>query len=223
MNAMKNIILTVIAFLSLFTTVKAQNINWAAFQEGQHQFVYLQAGWDYSLNAGAGYGYKFNTGIPLLANVEYSFPAGNNIFDDFKVRLGGQAELLQLGGFSLTAKAYCPIRRYENSLASLFNFGSEFSGVAGYYGRHFFAGGEFGFDKAIVTHVKNSDQARLDYPGIQDGWYIPTGGVYFYGLQTGVSFQRMDISARIGELVNQGFRTKPFIPYYASVGLNLRF
>lgn len=220
---MKNIIFIIVAFLSCFTVLKAQNINWSAFQEGQKQFVYLQTGWEYSLNTGAGYGYKFHTGMPLLANVEYSFPAGNHIFDDFKVRLGLQAELIHWHGLSLTAKAYGPIRRFENAMASLFNFGSEFSGVLGYNNRHFFAGAEFGFDKAIVTHVKNSDLARENYPGIEDGWYIPTGGVYFYGIQAGLSLQKMDISVKAGEMANQGFKNKPFIPYYAQLAVNYRF
>ncbi len=175
------------------------------------------------MNFGAGYGLKFDTKLPVLANIEYSVPSGERLFDDFKVRIGGQVEVLRKGGFSATVKAYSPIRRYENTLATLFSFGGEFSGVVGYYKQKWFVAGEFGFDKAIATHVKHSKNALDNYSGLQNGWYVPTGGNYFYGLQTGFSFRASDISMKAGKVVNQSFKPAPLIPYFFQLAYQRRF
>lgn len=220
---MKNTIIATIALLSLVVSASAQNINWRAFEPEQQQLAYLQGGWDYGLGAGLGYGWKFNTRRPILANIEYSFPAGENLFDDFKVRLGGQVEVLRAGNFALTAKVYSPFRRFENSAVRLLNFGAELSGVFGFYWRRWYVTGEFGFDKAVATHIKHSPRARENYPGAQDGWYVPTGGNYFYGLQTGYSFRRIDISLKAGHLNTQVWNTTPFVPWYAQLAIARRF
>ena len=209
---MKNNIVATIAFLGMAISAHSQSINWQAFKPEQKHSLQFQTGWDYGVTFGLGYGYKFNTKMPILANIEYSFPAGNNLFDDFKTRIGGQVEVLRRGSFSATVKAYCPIRRFENNQVTFFNFGSEFSGVAGFYRRKWFVAGEFGFDKAVATHVKHSQRALDNYPGLQNGWYVPTGGNYFFGLQTGISIRASDISLKAGKLVSQGFKNAPFVP-----------
>ena len=175
------------------------------------------------MNFGAGYGRKFDTKLPVLANIEYSFPSGERLFDDFKVRIGGQVEVLRMGGFSATVKAYCPIRRYENSLATLFNFGGEFSGVAGFYKQKWFVAGEFGFDKAIATHVKHSQRALENYSGLQNGWYVPTGGNYFFGVHTGFSFGASGITMKVGKVVTQDFEATPLVSYFAQLAYQHRF
>ncbi len=220
---MKNSIIITIALLGLTTPVWAQNINWQAFQPEQKQFVQIQTGWDYGMTFGLGYGRKFNTKMPVLVNIGYSFPAGERLFDDFKVRLGGQVEVIRRGGFSATVKVYSPFRRFENSLVRLINFGGEFSGVAGFYRKHWYVAGEFGFDKAIATHVRHTDLERETYPDARDGWYVPTGGNYFYGLQAGVSFGKSDVSLKAGNLATQGWKTKPYVPKYAVLEYNYRF
>ncbi len=220
---MKNSIIITLAILGLALPASAQNINWQAFKPEQKNLVQIQTGWDYGLTFGLGYGRKFNTRMPVLANIEYSFPAGERLFDDFKVRIGGQIEVFRQGGFSATIKAYSPFRRFENSKVRLINFGSEFSGVAGFYRKHWFVAGEFGFDKAIATHIRHTAHALDDYPGARDGWYVPTGGNYFFGLQAGFSFRGNDISLKAGNLVSQGWKTAPFVPKYIVLGYNHRF
>lgn len=220
---MKNTIIIAIALSGIAISACAQTLNWQAFQPGQKHLVHLQTGWDYGLNFGVGYARKFNTKWPVLTNIEYSFPAGERVFDDFKVRIGGQVEVIRAGGFSFTAKLYSPIRRYENNLARLFSFGSEFSGVAGFYRKKWFVAGELGFDKAVATHVKHPQRALDNYAGLQNGWYVPTGGNWFYGLQAGFSFGSNDLTLKAGNLASQGWKTAPFIPKYVVLGYNRRF
>ncbi|MFN0034562.1 MAG: hypothetical protein ACKVUS_05800 [Saprospiraceae bacterium] len=220
---MKNNIILTLAFLGMAVSACTQNINWQAFKPEQKHIAHFQTGWDYGLTFGLGYGLKFNTKMPVLANIEYSAPVGGKPLDDFKVRMGGQIELLRWSGLSLTAKAYCPFRRFENNQVRLLNFGGEVSGVVGFYRRRWFLAGEFGFDKAIVTHIRHSRSAQENYPGIQDGWYLPTGGNYFYGLQTGFSFRANELSLKAGKLATQGWDTAPFIPLFAQLTYQRRF
>ena len=220
---MKTCILSAIVLLGLAASAPAQTINWQAFQPGQKHLAYLQAGWDYGLTMGLGYGQKFNLGLPVLANLEYSFPAGEHLFDDFKVRLGGQVEVLHSGSFAATAKVYSPFRRYENSQVRFVSFGGEFSAVAGFYRPKWFVAGEFGFDKAIATHIQHKPAGRENYPGAQDGWYVPTGGNFCYGLQAGFSFRRSDITVKAGRLATQDWNTTPLIPLFAQVSYARRF
>lgn len=220
---MKYSILAIITFLGVFHTAFAQNINWRSLQTDQKHIISFQAGFDYGFTTGIGYGYRLNTPKPILLNVEYSFPAGDHPFDDFKTRIGGQMEVFQSHGFSATVKAYCPFRRFENRQTRFVNFGAEFSGVVGYYKPKWFISGEFGLDKAIITHIKQSEGARKNGPSLQNGWYIPTAGNYFYGLQTGFSFGKNDISLNAGRIVSQGFKTTPLIPFYAQLRFNHRF
>lgn len=220
---MKKSIFLAIALMGIAAIAVAQQINWQAFDTAPKNLIYIKAGWDYGMTLGVGYGRKFDTKLPMLANIEYSFPTGENLFDDFKVKVGGQVELLRLGGLSATAKVYCPIRRFENDVVSLFSFGSEFTGIVGYYSRKWYVAGEFGFDKAIATHIKHTAEARETYPDAKDGWYVPTGGNYAYGLQTGFSFGENDLTLRAGKLASQGWKTAPFIPFFAQLGYQRRF
>lgn len=220
---MKNILFCTLLFLGLLPLASAQNVNWRSFKSEQNHLAHIQTGWDYGLTLGLGYGYKFNTRLPILANIEFSAPMGQNLFDDFKTKIGAQLEVLKTGSFSATLKVYSPFRRYENSRVSLSSFGSEFSGVLGYYKPKWFVSGEFGFDKAIATHITHSELARENYPNIQNGWYVPTAGNYFYGIQTGISFRGNDLSLKAGRLISQGFKTAPFIPFLAQLGYSRRF
>ena len=220
---MKKILILVAAILTSAAISNSQNINWRSFQDQKH-VVTLNFGLDYGSSIGVGYGYKFKTRLmPILVNTEFSIPAGNDIFDDFKLKIGGQSEVAHLGNFSATVRAYGIIRHYHSDLVKIMNYGSELSAVAGYYKNKWYAAGEFGFDKAITSHIRNSEEMKGQYPDIKDGWYIPSGGNYFYGIQTGYSFRTIDVTLKGGKTMSQGFRTSALLPYYLQVGLNKRF
>ena len=96
------------------------------------------------------------------------------------------------------------------------------TGVIGYYKPKWFVAVEVGFDKAIVTHFKHSENFRNNFPDVQDGWYAPTGGNFHYGIQTGYSFKNSDLTLTIGNFITQDFKTTPLIPYYFKLGYNYR-
>jgi hypothetical protein len=222
---MKNIIIvSAISFLFSINFISAQNINWRSFTEDQKQIANLNVGFDNSFSIGAAYGYKLNTNLfPVLFNFEYSSPFGNKLFDDFKTKFGAQAEVYKINNFSATVKVNGIFRRNQSPLVRLANFGSEFTGIIGYYRTKWYAAAEFGFDKAIATHIKNSAIMKEYYPAVQDGWYVPTGGNFFYGLQLGYSFKSSDISVKIGKTIAQDFKSTAALPVYFQLGFNKRF
>jgi hypothetical protein len=220
---MKKIFLVIISILVIKNFSHAQAINWVALQKEDRHIININAALDYGTTFGAGYAYQLRTKLPILLNMEHSFPAGKDALDDFKTKFGGQIRLITTGNVIVSAKLQGIFRRYENSLVRLINFGSDMSGTIGFYKRRWFATGEVGFDKAIITHFKNSDLAKQNFPGIKDGWYEPaSGGNFYYGLQAGYSFRQMDIYLKAGNIITQDFKTKPLLPLYAQLGWNIK-
>lgn len=214
-----------IAVLALIiSSVNAQTINWASLKENKH-IININGGIEYGLTLGLGYGHQIiNRLFPIVVNLEYSSPSGDLIFDDFKTRIGGNFRLLEYHGIELSTKIQGVFRRYQNDFARLLNFGSDVSVIAGYYRPRLFVAAEFGLDKAIVTHFKNSELYKGQYPDAVNGWYEPdTGGNYYYGLQAGFSVRKVDIYLRAGKILSQDFKSTPMIPIYGQLGFNIKF
>jgi hypothetical protein len=93
----------------------------------------------------------------------------------------------------------------------------------GVYRPGWFVAGEFGFDKAIITHITHSEWYRkYFYPEAKDGWYLDAGGTYHYGVSSGVSLGRMELLGRFGWQRTEEFEAlQP--PVYASVGVGFGF
>ncbi len=217
------IIATLLISLSGFNSKAfAQEINWTNLQQERH-VLNINTGLMHGVVLGAGYGYRLKTRMPVILQAEYSFPAGKRLTDDFKSKLGGQVRLYQINNFHVSAKIAGIFRRHENTLVRMVNFGSDFSATLGYYKPKWFVAGDFGFDKAIVTHFKHTEVYRDIFPEVKNGWYQPsTGGNFNYGLQIGYSFKRSDIYLKAGKLLTQDFKTKPFVPLYIQLGYTFR-
>jgi hypothetical protein len=221
---MKQTVAVLSLLMAAATTGYTQNVNWRSMQENGRNLVQLDFGYDYGTTVRVGYSRVLNWFRPVVLGLDYSFPMGRNLVDDFKVRLGGQVEVLQLDGFSVTLKIMSNLRRYENQLVRIVSFGSDLALVTGYYARTWHAAGEFGFDKSIVSHLKHSDIMREYYPLIRDGWYIPSGGHYYYGIQAGKTLgEHLAVSLRVGATSAQAHDEDAMVPYYAQLGLSVRF
>src|SRR5215207_338518 len=202
MKQINQLILT--AVLScLFTNSFSQTINWNNLQPAQKHIVNLNVGFDDAAVVGIGYGYKLSTKMPLVLDLEYSRPFGEKALDDWKTKIGAQWNLVRANHFFAAVKAHGVIRRFENDLARMVNFGSEFSATAGLYKSGWFAATELRFDKAIITHLRHTDRMKGYNPGLQTGWYLPTGGNFFYGLQGGFSFKQNDVYGKAGRKISQ--------------------
>ncbi|CAD5255154.1 MULTISPECIES: hypothetical protein [unclassified Imperialibacter] len=223
MTLSKKIFLLLILPALFINAAHSQTINWASLGKEQRHIAHAHAGFDYAFVYGVGYSRQLLSPIPILATIDFSTPVGNKVLDDFKTKIGGVADLCEFNNFHLSASVYGIYRRYENPMAVLQNFGSEFKGVFGFYQSKWFVAAEFGFDKAIVTHFEHSDAFKENYPEVKNGWYQPaTGGNFSYGVQTGLSFDGVDALFRIGKVVTQDFKSSPTIPFYAEFGTNIK-
>jgi hypothetical protein len=224
---MKTMIKTAAAIFSCIAFTSnafTQTINWQSLKTEDKHILNINAGVEYGLIYGAGYGYRINTKMPVVLNLEYSFPSGKNVTDDFKSKIGGKVRVFEISNFVFSANIYGVYRRYETNLVRMKNFGSDFSGIVGYYRSKWFVAGEVGFDKAIVTNLKHSQYYRDIYPDVTDGWYSPpSGGNFYYGLQTAFSFKQHDIYLKAGKLITQDFKNQPAIPFSAQIGYNFKF
>jgi len=63
------------------------------------------------------------------------------------------------------------------------SFGAETSASVGYYKPKWHVEATLGFDKSITTHLKHSEEMKANYSSIVDGWFLPSGGNWFYGIQ----------------------------------------
>lgn len=217
-------------FISLLLTgilqspiVRSQTLNWQSLDSTKH-IVNVHLGLDHAMFYAVGYGYKLNTKWPVVLNANVSVPAGENRLDDVKGKLGGQVCLVNTAHFVGSVSMFAIYRKYQTALVQLQNFGSEFKGTFGYYQTHWFTAAEFGFDKAIVTHFKHTQKYRDEiYADVVNGWYEPaTGGNFYYGLQGGYSFEKVDITLSLGRVVAQDFKTAPLLPFYLNLGVNYR-
>jgi hypothetical protein len=213
-----------IVVMAASETSLSQNVNWRSVREDQHNMLQMNIGYDYGLTAQMGYGRMFTMLRPAMVGLDISIPMGNNLLDDFKVRLGGQIEILEIGGFSASVRIASVFRKYQSSMVNVVSFGSDFALVTGYYAPTWSAGGEFGFDKAITSRFVHSGAMRERYPEVKDGWYVPTGGHYYYGFQGGKTLgENLDVSLRVGATSAQKKDVDALVPLYLQLGLGVRF
>jgi len=216
--------ITILFSIVISGAVYSQNINWKSLKKEDKHILNINSGLEYGLVFGAGYGYQLNTKLPAVLNLEFSVPSGKDLTDDLKTKIGGKVRLYEIKNIQFSVNIHGVFRRYENSLVTINNFGSDLSGIIGYYRSRWFIAGEIGFDKAIVTNLKHSQFYREVYPEVQDGWYgPPTGGNFYYGLQTGFSFSQHDINLKAGKIITQDFKTGPTLPFFVQIGYNIKF
>ena len=222
---MKKPIISLIAILITGNICFAQYKNWNSDNTGNKNAVYLNLGYDYSLSLDAGYNRSlklFNK--TLLLGLDISLPMGDNLFDDHKIKIGGEMELLHKNDFYISAKLKGVIRRYESDNVRIENFGSDMGVTAGYFRSNWYLAAEYGFDKAISSHLVHTEEFKEIYPQVVDGWYVPAGGEFYYGLYTGFSINNfIDISLKLGATNAQGQDGNALLPYYAQVGLTELF
>ena len=220
MKGIKTWIFLIMSFC-IYQKGNSQTVNWNALEDSKH-IITAGIGWDYSVSYSLGYAYQLKTKVPIVLTGNFSIPSGEKLLDDFKTKIGGQVVLLNKSNMKGSIALNGIYRRYENPLVRLQNFGSELRGTLGYYKPKWFVAGEVGFDKAIVTYFKHSETFKETiFTDVKDGWYEPsTGGNFLYGIQTGYSFNKSDITLNIGMVTTQDFKTTPLIPYYLMLGYN---
>jgi len=186
--------------------------------------VYTTFGLDPALVTSVGYGRV----VPLF-NHDFQLTGDAGVVTarldtrDFRARLGTQTSVVRWRSLHLAGSATFIARGTENSIYRAFNFGADLTGTAGLYRQRWFMAGEFGKDKAIITHLTNSEWYRTHfYPDAKDGWYLDAGGTYHYGVVSGIALGNAELVGRAGWLRTERFNDM-MPPLYASVGLGFGF
>jgi hypothetical protein len=144
-------------------------------------------------------------GTTMQVGVEAGVVAGDADLRDYRVRLGGQVQLVHAGPFRVAASAAFITRGTSNTTFRAVNLGADVGATAGMYRRGWFAAGEVGFDKAIVTHLTHTKEYREQYyAAARDGWYLDTGGTGRLGFVAGASLRRAELLLRAGLARTQG-------------------
>lgn len=222
---MKTIVITLVILAAAAQSGVSQDVNWRAIRMDHPNRLQLNFGYDYGAVTQLSYSHAFALPRPVVVGLHCSLPMGNQVIDDFSLRLGGQIEVAEWRGFSATVKIASNFRRYQNELVRIVSFGADFSALVGYYDPRWHAAAEFGFDKAIATRLTHSDVMRAyGFPGIRDGWYVPTGGNFYYGIQAGKTLVGgMDMTLRLGLTDAQFDDEDAMLPYYLQLGFGMAF
>jgi hypothetical protein len=222
MNRLTSITLIVALSATLSTRATAQ-WNAARFDTDRNR-VYTTFGLDPALVTTVGYARVTRPfGHPVQLSIDAGLAAAHIDTRDFRARLGAQSTIVRAGAIRLTGSATFITRGTENAIYRALDFGAAFSGTLGVYRRGWYAAGEFGFDKAIITHLTHTDWYRRNfYPDAKDGWYLDAGGVFNYGLATGLNLGRMELGLRAGWRRTENFK-QLLTPVYGTLGVGYAF
>lgn len=222
---MKTILITLIILAAAAQSGVSQDVNWRAIRMDHPNHLQLNFGYDYGAVTQLSYSRVFDLSRPVVVGLHCSLPMGNQLVDDFSLRLGAQMEVVEWRGFSATVKIASNFRRYQNDLVRIVSFGADFSALAGYYDPDWHAAIELGFDKAIATQLTHSDVMKeYGFAGIRDGWYVPTGGNFYYGIQAGKTLGGWaDLTLRLGMTDAQFDDEDSMLPYYLQLGFGMSF
>jgi len=197
--------------------------NVSRFRAGSSQ-AYTTFGLDPAVVASMGFAHVVSMGgRPVQLAAEAGVVAAHLDARDYRARLGVQTSVARWRSLRLTGSASFLSRGTENSIYRGFDFGADITGTLGVYRHRWFAAGEFGKDKAIITHVTHSDWYRTwFYPEAKDGWYLDAGGTFHYGLAAGLSMGATEVVGRFGFRSTEDFNdVTP--PMYATLGVGVAF
>ena len=197
--------------------------NVARFDQSPNR-VYSSFALDPAFVTTVGYGRVvpvFGHDVQLAGDV--AIGAAGMDFDDFRARLQAYSSVAHWRSLHLTGSATFITRGTENTIYRGLNFGADLTGAVGVYRPGWFVAGEFGFDKAIITHITHSDWYRTNiYPDAKDGWYLDAGGTYHYGGSGGIAIGRVELVGRYGwQRTEEWNALDP--PMYGSLGLVVGF
>lgn len=224
-SARRRVAQLIVVSAALLASAPTAGAQWnvSRFDTSPHR-VSLTVGIDPAVITTLGYSYVLGArGHLVQLGVDGGIVAGTRNADDFRVRVHAETSILQRNSMRVTGRAAFVTRGTKNTIYDAVGFGADLGGTAGVYRRRWFAAGEIGLDKPIVTHVKQSEWYRTwFYPGAKDGWYLDTGGTWRFGAIGGVTIGKNELMVRAG--IPRTERGNAItVPGYASIGLGRTF
>ncbi len=221
---MKKLILSILLVLPALYWSNAQSINWKNTNENYKNLVYLRLGYDYGVTTQLGYARNIKFIKPSIINIDYSFPMGRDLIDDFKVKSGINTKVWSKSSIAVSVKIQGTYKRYSSELISINSFGSEFSTSIGFYKPGWNAVLELGIDNTTASHLEHKAIITDSYSDIKNGWYLDTAEYLFYGIQVGKTIkEKSNLSLRIGATNARGKDKDALLPIYAQIEVSRRF
>mgnify|MGYP000125222247 CR=1 FL=1 len=201
------------------------NAQWnVARFEPARDLVYTNFGLDPAVNSTVGYGRAMRAGgLLVMPYIEASVAWGSLDLRDFRARAGAQGALFRWRDLRATANLAFVTRGTSNSNFNAWGIGADAGGTIGLYRKGWFAGGEFGYDKSILTRMTHTKEYRdHHYADAKDGWYLDNGAIKRLGLVGGVSVGRTELVLRAGIPRSQGGESLT-APAYVTFGLGIAY
>ena len=217
---MKTVIIIALRLMPAICFSQAYNVQ--GFKGNRKHLVFIDAGLEYGSVINIGYAQRISTARPIMAGLELSVPAGNEIIDDYQLKAFLQLELLHCKRFVLTGSFNPVFRRLVNDLYTASAVACELGLTTGFYYSGWYVAGEFITDQSFLTHIKHSDQYVEGYPGAKSGWYSAMARTFNYGVQAGFNIRETGINLRIGLSGDKKFSGNT-LPFYCVLGVNRFF
>jgi hypothetical protein len=205
--------------LAVPAAAMAQHPSWRAL-DGEHRHTFAAAtGIDVVSYLGISYEYQPAWGpIPLAFAAEVRSPFGDDVLDDWQVRIGVRAEPWRRGVLSLGLGAGLRAVQYDNTMARMHNGGAGLNVSFGATGPRWSAVAVATYENSSLTHIEHRLLKEYN-PEIRDGWYDADGGIYRFGLSTGYTAGSWGATLTGGRVFGNDFRNGPEIPIFAEFSL----
>jgi len=217
------------AFLAFVTLLgwsgRAHAQSFSRLESGQ-QAVTAETGLQSGVVTSLGYAAVLRLdriGRTMMPFAQATLPIARPDLHDYAFRAGAQISVVTIGWFDLSTQLALDVAETENSIYRGTALRTDLVLLGGHYARRWFAVGELGYDRAWLTYIKNSDWYRTYFYGdAKDGWYAGTGGLLHAGAKGGVSIGSVEVVLRAGVTRTEALRDLD-LPFYATLGANLRF
>jgi hypothetical protein len=224
---MKENILYLVCVVLFVDNGQAEVANRPIFND-RHNIVYTSAGFDMSIITWTiGYGHAFplhSITRSLILNADFAIPTLRFDLHDFRIRVGVRINTIEYRCFALPIAFNVLIRGTENKAFQGIGIGTELGVVPGYYAPLWCIGAEIVWDQEWTTYIKHSSfYKNFMYTGAIDGWYYVPAFFMRYGARAGLLIrEKFEIVIR-GGFEQHGKYDKLVPPFYAILGLNIRF
>jgi hypothetical protein len=215
-----------VALLALCGTARAQSFSRL---EAGEQTVTAETGLQSGIVTSLGYARGLRLGVgdrtlrTLIPFAQASLAVAKPDLHDYAFRVGSQISVVSVGWFDLSTQVAFGVAGTENGIYNGTALRTELALLAGHYGRRWFAVAEAGWARAWLTYIENGDWYRTNiYPDARDGWYSGTGGILHGGAKGGVTVGTVEFVLRAGVNKTETLQALD-LPFYATVGANLRF
>lgn len=220
--------ISLITTLILFNLLLFENQSNAQVSKplsSESSAIFTSFGLDPALVTTFGFARGFNISSinkNLMLSTEISIPIQFDL-NDSRLKLEGHINILSFSKFNCWGGLSLIERNTKNSIHRANSLGVGIVFLTGYYGERWTIASEFGYDRSILTYIKHSSWYKTYfYTDAKDGWYGNTASHFYYGIRTGFSLAKFEITVRAGAQKTKSI-INPLVPVYGILSINYRF